>query len=465
MNTWNIPYNPPPWINKPFPIFALSRIFILINTIYFLMITVSLKTSLKEYLVSEEGFLLTSIILLFILFLFSIYTLLWEVKKTLYIHWCFWQADLLTQWVSEKQKNIYLIQSLIISHDPLIISKFHNENKTNQDDYNKGLIDLEKENVTGEDRVISIFNKLISSIDKESIDKKGVSFIINSLSEQSDYVKNRITSLLNDLDINVNLFFETNPNYTEQLNEIINKEEKTFIFSINYYSINIKEDDELASLLVFSPNKNEKSLKLFRPMPFSMEEIGKNIETIRFIQQQENKEIQFVNFIDIDKNNASDIFFTLRSHKETQLSFEEHAQGYFFNDNIGDYKSLSIYHFLALINLSRHQHDSQYLFFKSNDSVYCQTIGIKEKYIDNYYKNIPNQPVPIGTLLISFFVFLSIIIYHLFYQINFDNRNAIIASIVFIFITLLISLIKKLYINLCWKSCFLQSLNEKWRNS
>ncbi|WP_235410284.1 hypothetical protein, partial [Proteus terrae] len=111
-----------------------------------------------------DGFILSSIIFLFTLFLVSIYVLFWEIKKTLYIYWCFWQADLLTKWIKLKQDKLYLIYSNIISHKLTTISDFNNENLFEKTEPSSRLIGLEREDIVGEERLFYIVKSLTNSI-------------------------------------------------------------------------------------------------------------------------------------------------------------------------------------------------------------------------------------------------------------------------------------------------------------
>lgn len=81
MKYWTPPHNLPPWKNKPFPLLTLSSFIIFINAVYFSILKFLLKIDFKSYITSNDGFILSSIIFLFTLFLVSIYVLFWEIKK------------------------------------------------------------------------------------------------------------------------------------------------------------------------------------------------------------------------------------------------------------------------------------------------------------------------------------------------------------------------------------------------
>ncbi|MBG3131801.1 hypothetical protein I4674_18690 [Proteus mirabilis] len=463
MKYWIPPHNPPPWENKPFPLLTLSSFIIFINIAYFLILRTTLKIDFKSYITSNDGFILFSIIFLFSLFLMSIYILFWEVKKTLYIYWCFWQADLLTKWIKSKQDKLYLIYSNIASHNLSIISDFNNESSFEKVEPNNRLIDLEREGVVGEERVFYIVELLINSIKGIEISKKEKYFvIINSLFEQSDFIKNKIKYFLNSHLSNYEIIFQAKPNYSNQFNTIRNKKLITLIFSINYYALNTNEENEFSSLIMLSPSKKKEFLKLFQPMPFKIENIDENIKTMSLIQQQQNKDIKQVNFIDIEKENSNNIMLKLRSEKSCQLSLENHSQGYFFNEYIGNYKELSIYHLLALIHSSKFKEISQLLFYKSDENYYCQTIGTRKSQIENYYLNIPKPSFPIGTSLVGFFTLTSVIFKYIIDHIEFNSEKIIMISISFLFTIIIISVVKKIYINFYWKVYFLKTLNKKW---
>lgn len=203
-------------------------------------------------------------------------------------------------------------------------------------------------------------------------------------------------------------------------------------------------------------------MTLFHPMPFKMENIDENIKTMSLIQQQQNKDIKQVNFIDIEKENSNNIILKLRSENSYQLSLETYTQGYFFNEYIDNYKELSIYHLLALIYLSKFKDTSQILFYKLDKNYYCQTIGVQKSHIDNHYLNIPKPSFPLGTLLVSFFALTSVIFNNIIDHIEFNSERIIITSASFLFTIIIISLIKKIYINFYWKIHFLKTLNKKW---
>lgn len=463
MKYWIPPHNPPPWENKPFPLLTLSSFIIFINIVYFLILKFSLKIDFRSYITSDDGFILFSIIFLFSLFLVSIYVLFWEIKKTLYIYWCFWQADLLTKWIKSKQDKLYLIYSNIISHNLTTISDFNNESLFEKAESNSKLIDLEREDIVGEERFFYIVKLLTNSIKDIEISKKEKYFvIINSLFEQSDFIKDKIKYFLNGYLINYEIIFQAKPNYDNQFNVIKNKKSITLIFSINYYALNTNEKNEFSSLIILSSSKEKEFLTLFHPMPFKMENIDENIKTMSLIQQQQNKDIKQVNFIDIEKENSNNIILKLRSENSYQLSLETYTQGYFFNEYIDNYKELSIYHLLALIYLSKFKDTSQILFYKLDKNYYCQTIGVQKSHIDNHYLNIPKPSFPLGTLLVSFFALTSVIFNNIIDHIEFNSERIIITSASFLFTIIIISVIKKIYINFYWKIHFLKTLNKKW---
>ncbi|HEK2897842.1 TPA: hypothetical protein SMT94_001980 [Proteus mirabilis] len=463
MKYWIPPHNPPPWEKKPFPLLTLSSFIIFINIVYFLILKLSLKIDFRSYITSDDGFILFSIIFLFSLFLVSIYVLFWEIKKTLYIYWCFWQADLLTKWIKSKQDKLYLIYSNIISHNLTTISDFNNESLFEKAESNSKLIDLEREDIVGEERFFYIVKLLTNSIKDIEISKKEKYFvIINSLFEQSDFIKDKIKYFLNGYLINYEIIFQAKPNYDNQFNVIKNKKSITLIFSINYYALNTNEKNEFSSLIILSSSKEKEFLTLFHPMPFKMENIDENIKTMSLIQQQQNKDIKQVNFIDIEKENSNNIILKLRSENSYQLSLETYTQGYFFNEYIDNYKELSIYHLLALIYLSKFKDTSQILFYKLDKNYYCQTIGVQKSHIDNHYLNIPKPSFPLGTLLVSFFALTSVIFNNIIDHIEFNSERIIITSASFLFTIIIISVIKKIYINFYWKIHFLKTLNKKW---
>lgn len=463
MKNWIPPHNPPPWENKPFPLLTLSSFIIFINAVYFLILKFSLKIDFKSYITSNDGFILSSIIFLFTLFLVSIYVLFWEIKKTLYIYWCFWQADLLTKWIKSKQDKLYLIYSNIISHNLTTISDFNNESSFEKAEPSSKLIHLEREDIVGEERFFYIVKLLTNSIKDIKLSKKEKYFvIINSLFEQSDFIKDKIKSFLNGYLSNYEIIFQTKPNYNNQFNAIKNKKSITLIFSINYYALNTNEKNEFSSLIILSSSKGKEFLKLFQPMPFKIENIDENIKTISIIQQQQNKNIKQVNFIDIEKENSNNIMSNLRSENSYQLSLETYTQGYFFNENIDNYKELSIYHLLALIYLSNFKDTSQFLFYKLDKNYYCQTIGVQKSHIDNHYLNIPKPSFPLGTLLVGFFALTSVIFNNIIDQAEFNSERIIIMSTSFLFTIIIISVIKKIYIIFYWKIHFLKTLNKKW---
>lgn len=463
MKYWIPPYNPPPWKNKPFPLLTLGSFIIFINTVYFLLLKFTLKIDFKNYIMSNDGFILSSIIFIFSLFLVSTYVLFWEIKKTLYIYWCFWQADLLTKWIKSKQDNLYLIYSNIISNNPSITSNFNNEKPFEKAEPNNRLINLEREGVVGEERLFYIAKLLINSIKDIEISKKEKYFvIINSLFEQNDFIKDKIKSCLNEYLNNYEIIFQSKPNYNHQFNTIKKKKLTTLIFSINYYALNTNEENEFSSLIILSSSKEKEFLKLFQPIPIKMENIDENIKIMSTIQQQRNKDIKQVNFIDIEKENSNNIMLNLRSEKSFQLSLENYIQGYFFNENIDNYKELSIFHLLALIYLSKFKETSQLLFYKSDKSYYCQTIGVKKSHIDNHYLNISKPSFPLGTLLFGFFVLISVIFKNIIDHVEFNSEKIIITSTSFLFTIIIISVIKKIYINFYWKVRFLNTLNKKW---
>ncbi|QPB80478.1 hypothetical protein EHE21_14285 [Proteus sp. GOKU] len=463
MKYWIPPHNPPPWEKKPFPLLTLSSFIIFINIVYFLILKFSLKIDFRSYITSDDGFILFSIIFLFSLFLVSIYVLFWEIKKTLYIYWCFWQADLLTKWIKSKQDKLYLIYSNIISHNLTTISDFNNESLFEKAESNSKLIDLEREDIVGEERFFYIVKLLTNSIKDIEISKKEKYFvIINSLFEQSDFIKDKIKYFLNGYLINYEIIFQAKPNYDNQFNVIKNKKSITLIFSINYYALNTNEKNEFSSLIILSSSKEKEFLTLFHPMPFKMENIDENIKTMSLIQQQQNKDIKQVNFIDIEKENSNNIILKLRSENSYQLSLETYTQGYFFNEYIDNYKELSIYHLLALIYLSKFKDTSQILFYKLDKNYYCQTIGVQKSHIDNHYLNIPKPSFPLGTLLVSFFALTSVIFNNIIDHIEFNSERIIITSASFLFTIIIISVIKKIYINFYWKIHFLKTLNKKW---
>lgn len=463
MKNWIPPHNPPPWENKPFPLLTLSSFIIFINAVYFLILKFSLKIDFKSYITSNDGFILSSIIFLFTLFLVSIYVLFWEIKKTLYIYWCFWQADLLTKWIKSKQDKLYLIYSNVISHNLTIISDFNNESSFEKAEPSSKLIHLEREDIVGEERFFYILKLLINSIKDIKLSKKENYFvIINSLFEQSDFIKDKIKSFLNGYLSNYEIIFQAKPNYDNQFNVIKNKKSITLIFSINYYALNTNEKNEFSSLIILSSSKEKEFLKLFKPMPFKMENIDENIKTMSLIQQQQNKDIKQVNFINIKKENSNNIILKLRSENSYQLSLETYTQGYFFNEYIDNYKELSIYHLLALIYLSKFKDTSQLLFYKLDKNYYCQTIGVQKSHIDNHYLNIPKPSFPLGTLLVSFFALTSVIFNNIIDHIEFNSERIIITSVSFLFTIIIISVIKKIYINFYWKIHFLKTLNKKW---
>lgn len=463
MKYWIPPHNPPPWENKPFPLLTLISFIIFINIVYFLILKFSLKIDFRSYITSDDGFILFSIIFLFSLFLVSIYVLFWEIKKTLYIYWCFWQADLLTKWIKSKQDKLYLIYSNIISHNLTTISDFNNESLFEKAESNSKLIDLEREDIVGEERFFYIVKLLTNSIKDIEISKKEKYFvIINSLFEQSDFIKDKIKYFLNGYLINYEIIFQAKPNYDNQFNVIKNKKSITLIFSINYYALNTNEKNEFSSLIILSSSKEKEFLTLFHPMPFKMENIDENIKTMSLIQQQQNKDIKQVNFIDIEKENSNNIILKLRSENSYQLSLETYTQGYFFNEYIDNYKELSIYHLLALIYLSKFKDTSQILFYKLDKNYYCQTIGVQKSHIDNHYLNIPKPSFPLGTLLVSFFALTSVIFNNIIDHIEFNSERIIITSASFLFTIIIISVIKKIYINFYWKIHFLKTLNKKW---
>ncbi|HEJ9488221.1 TPA: hypothetical protein SMM93_003672 [Proteus mirabilis] len=463
MKNWIPPHNPPPWENKPFPLLTLSSFIIFINAVYFLILKFSLKIDFKSYITSNDGFILSSIIFLFTLFLVSIYVLFWEIKKTLYIYWCFWQADLLTKWIKSKQDKLYLIYSNIISHNLTTISDFNNESSFEKAEPSSKLIHLEREDIVGEERFFYIIKLLINSIKDIKLSKKEKYFvIINSLFEQSDFIKDKIKSFLNGYLSNYEIIFQAKPNYNNQFNAIKNKKSITLIFSINYYALNTNEKNEFSSLIILSSSKEKEFLKLFQPMPFKIENIDENIKTISIIQQQQNKNIKQVNFIDIEKENSNNIMSNLRSENSYQLSLETYTQGYFFNENIDNYKELSIYHLLALIYLSNFKDTSQFLFYKLDKNYYCQTIGVQKSHIDNHYLNIPKPSFPLGTLLVGFFALTSVIFNNIIDQAEFNSERIIITSTSFLFTIIIISVIKKIYIIFYWKIHFLKTLNKKW---
>ncbi|MEQ5392648.1 hypothetical protein ABN236_11265 [Proteus sp. fly-1013] len=463
MKNWIPPHNPPPWENKPFPLLTLSSFIIFINAVYFLILKFSLKIDFKSYITSNDGFILSSIIFLFTLFLVSIYVLFWEIKKTLYIYWCFWQADLLTKWIKSKQDKLYLIYSNIISHNLTIISDFNNESSFEKAEPSSKLIHLEREDIVGEERFFYIVKLLTNSIKDIKLSKKEKYFvIINSLFEQSDFIKDKIKSFLNGYLSNYEIIFQAKPNYNNQFNAIKNKKSITLIFSINYYALNTNEKNEFSSLIILSSSKGKEFLKLFQPMPFKIENIDENIKAISIIQQQQNKNIKQVNFIDIEKENSNNIMSILRSDNSYQLSLETYTQGYFFNENIDNYKELSIYHLLALIYLSNFKDTSQFLFYKLDKNYYCQTIGVQKSHIDNHYLNIPKPSFPLGTLLVGFFALTSVIFNNIINQTEFNSERIIITSTSFLFTIIIISVIKKIYIVFYWKIHFLKTLNKKW---
>lgn len=463
MKYWTPPHNPPPWENKPFPLLTLSSFIIFINVVYFLILRFTLKIDFKSYITTNDGFILFSIIFLFSLFLVSAYVLFWEIKKTLYIYWCFWQADLLTKWIKLKQDKLYLIYSNIISHNLSIISDFNNESSFEKEESNNRLIDLEKDDIVGEERIFYIIKLLTNSIKDIEISKKEKYFvIINSLFEQSDFIKDKIKSFLDGYLNNYEIIFQAKPNYNNQLNETRNKKSITLIFSINYYALNTNEKNEFSSLIILSSSKEKEFLKLFQPMPFRIENIDENIKTMSLIQQQQNKDIKKVNFIDIEKENSNNIILKLRSEKSCQLSLETHTQGYFFNEYIDNYKELSIYHLLALIYLSKFKENSQILFYKSDKNYYCQTIGVQKSHIDNHYLNISKPPLPLGTLLVGFLALTSVIFKNIIDHVEFNSERIIITSTSFLFTIIIISVIKKIYINFYWKIHFLKTINKKW---
>lgn len=463
MKNWIPPHNPPPWENKPFPLLTLSSFIIFINAVYFLILKFSLKIDFKSYITSKDGFILSSIIFLFTLFLVSIYVLFWEIKKTLYIYWCFWQADLLTKWIKSKQDKLYLIYSNIISHNLTIISDFNNESSFEKAEPSSKLIHLEREDIVGEERFFYIVKLLTNSIKDIKLSKKEKYFvIINSLFEQSDFIKDKIKSFLNGYLSNYEIIFQAKPNYNNQFNAIKNKKSITLIFSINYYALNTNEKNEFSSLIILSSSKGKEFLKLFQPMPFKIENIDENIKAISIIQQQQNKNIKQVNFIDIEKENSNNIMSILRSDNSYQLSLETYTQGYFFNENIDNYKELSIYHLLALIYLSNFKDTSQFLFYKLDKNYYCQTIGVQKSHIDNHYLNIPKPSFPLGTLLVGFFALTSVIFNNIINQTEFNSERIIITSTSFLFTIIIISVIKKIYIVFYWKIHFLKTLNKKW---
>lgn len=463
MKYWIPPHNPPPWENKPFPLLTLISFIIFINIVYFLILKFSLKIDFRSYITSDDGFILFSIIFLFSLFLVSIYVLFWEIKKTLYIYWCFWQADLLTKWIKSKQDKLYLIYSNIISHNLTTISDFNNESLFEKAESNSKLIDLEREDIVGEERFFYIVKLLTNSIKDIEISKKEKYFVIkNSLFEQSDFIKDKIKYFLNGYLINYEIIFQAKPNYDNQFNVIKNKKSITLIFSINYYALNTNEKNEFSSLIILSSSKEKEFLTLFHPMPFKMENIDENIKTMSLIQQQQNKDIKQVNFIDIEKENSNNIILKLRSENSYQLSLETYTQGYFFNEYIDNYKELSIYHLLALIYLSKFKDTSQILFYKLDKNYYCQTIGVQKSHIDNHYLNIPKPSFPLGTLLVSFFALTSVIFNNIIDHIEFNSERIIITSASFLFTIIIISVIKKIYINFYWKIHFLKTLNKKW---
>ncbi|ATM99728.1 hypothetical protein CRN77_08310 [Proteus vulgaris] len=463
MKYWTPPHNLPPWKNKPFPLLTLSSFIIFINAVYFSILKFSLKIDFKSYITSNDGFILSSIIFLFTLFLVSIYVLFWEIKKTLYIYWCFWQADLLTKWIKLKQDKLYLIYSNIISHNLTTISDFNNENLFKKTEPSSRLIGLEREDIVGEERLFYIVKSLTNSIKDIEISKKEKYFvIINSLFKQSDFIKDKIKSFLNGYLSNYEISFQVKPNYNNQFNAIRNKKLITLIFSINYYALNTNEENEFSSLIILSSSKEKEFLKLFQPMPFKMENIDENIKIMSLINQQPNKDIKQVNYIDIEKENSNNITLKLRSENSYQLSLETYTQGYFFNEYIDDYKELSIYHLLALIYLSKFKDTSQLLFYKSDKSYYCQTIGVQKSHIDNHYLNIPKPSFPLGTLLVGFFALTSVIFNNIIDHVEFNSERTIITSTSFLFTIIIISVIKKIYINFYWKIHFLKTLNKKW---
>lgn len=463
MKYWTPPYNPPHWVNKPFPLLTVSSTILFINLIYFFILKFIIKTNFNSYIISHDGVILSSVIFLISLLLLSSYTLFWEIKKTLYIYWCFWQADLLTKWIKLKQDKLYLIYSNIISNNSSIISNFNNENTFEKTKSNNKLIDLERENIVGEERVFYIVKLLTNSIKDIKISKnENHLIIINSLFEQSDFIKNKLESFFDNYLNNYEIIFQKKPDYSKQLNLIRSKKVTTFIFSINNYSLSTNEENEFASLIILSYNQGKGFLKLFQPMPFNMDNIDESIKTMTLIQQQSNKDIKQVNFIDIEEVNSSNILIKLRNEKSYQLSLESYPQGYFFNEYIDNYKELSIYHLVALISLSKFRKNSQLLFYKLDGIYYCQTIGTKKSYIKNHYANIPKSSFPIGTVLVVFFTFISIVIKNNIENVEFDNERIIIISTSFLFTIIIISVIKKIYINFYWKFYFLKTLNKKW---
>ena len=453
MNNWQIPNNPPPFNKIKFPTFIFIGLFIFINIIILLILKFLINIDFIDVVYNHNGLTAYLLILIFYFFILSTYTLYWEIRNSLYSYWCYWQKEILMQWLASKHEKIYLIQSEIIASHNSLITEFNHQKLPTLENNNNRLITLAHSHIVGDDRFIALFSLLFNKVKSININKnENILIIVNSELELRPFIKQKIALIVKSRLTCYELYFQSKPRYHKQLAKVKQQQSLTAIFSINYYCLKIPEDKEIASLIILSNHQvDDKNVKLFNSIPFSINNLNESVETLTYIQQQKNELITQASFIHINEDTVHNIMLALRSHKKCLFSFKYYAQGYLFEKHVGNYQRLSIYHFLALFNASNVKENSQLLFYILDDQIYCQTIGIHPTQRNQPYQDIPLPPMPLGSLLFSLVMAALLFFNFIYNEIAINIEQIIIGFSVFLFIMLLITRLKKIYINLYLK--------------
>lgn len=418
------------------------------------------------YLTTTEGAIFYSTIFLSTLFIVSIYLFYIEINNKCYLSWKYWQADAVDDWLIPKHTPLYLLSSAVISNNDHLVDNINGLSQIQEDDEKNPLIPSSENVISGNDRFVFIFEQLLNELTQYSMKvKNGFDIYINSASEIPSFVQSSIKkqlkrSLFSHYE---NLLFIESPDYNQQLDSIKTKQKIALIFTINYYSSKSQEENEIGSGLLLSPFHDNKALKIFPPMPFSMENHQNDIDQMCQVQQQPNQSLTLICASEFENSDLDKVLIYIESKGISLVTEQCHAGRISIEQYIGKHPNFSPYHMLATLNASQFKTQSLWLFYSMSNALFCHAIGTSNSYKDSDIENIPKLVFPSGCLLFSLFLTLLYIIY------SFIDPTQKIDSFMFSLISTSILLssfiipliLFQLYINLFWWPTFLIKLNIK----
>lgn len=378
-----------------------------------------------------------------------------EINQSAYHVWRYWQLNEIYYWIIPKHIPLYLSASAIVSNNPFVIEHINGDKPLPRDEDLPALIPNSETVIAGNDRLILLFSTLLEKLSASSVQDKSVSHIfVNTAVELDEFTHSALKRILSASRYAhfQQLSFCCQPDYNQQIEDIKSQNELALIFTLLHYSTESQEENEMGSVSLLSPHYDANAVGLFPAMPFSMENYQEDIDQLLRVQQQPNTALKLLCISKSQLIEPGKVHQSLGQKELNLLSESVHSGTLNFHEIAGEHDDLSVFLLLASLSLSQYQQDSMLIFYRVNESTYCQSIGKQPSGREVAPPDIPAFIFPAGSLISGFAALSGALLVGMLLQWHVDH--IILLTIVAVGALLVVSLVL-MTINLIWT-------NRRW---